>query len=54
MSREENIQKYLESMKHEIGRLDPRFTGNIEFKLNFKEGMIGNLNVSKTMSVKLE
>lgn len=50
----QTIEEYIQTIRHEIEQLSPNFTGNIEFRLNFKEGNIANLNISKAKSVKLE
>jgi len=37
---------YIEALKHEFEQCtENRYTGNIEFKVNWKEGAIGNLNL---------
>ncbi len=54
MMNEENIKKYLDSIEHEIKLLSPGFTGNIDFKLNFKDGVIANENITMSKSVKVE
>ena len=47
-----DISFYLDYIKSEIEQLAPDFTGNIEFKLNFKQGGIANLNCTLGKSVK--
>lgn len=44
---------YIECVRDEITKLAPRFTGNIDFKFNFKDGGIANINISLSKSVKL-
>lgn len=50
----QSIEEYIQTIRHEIEQLSPDFTGNIEFRLNFKEGSIANMNVSKSKSLKLD
>lgn len=49
-----NFEFYLSSIKHELERLDKSFTGNITFRINLKDGSIGNMNVELGKSVKGE
>jgi len=50
-----NIEKYLEAIRYELEKLrDGKFTGNMDFKVNFKEGSIGNLNIGLNRSLKLD
>ena len=47
------IDWYLEFVRDELMRLkDAKFTGNNEFKVNMKDGVIGNMNCSLHKSVK--
>lgn len=47
-------EEYIIFMRRELEKLEQgKFTGNIEFKVNFKEGGIANLNASLNRSVKL-
>jgi len=49
------IEEYIEWVKRDLKTLEGnRYTGNIEFKFNFKDGGIANMNCSKHMSVKLK
>ena len=48
-----NIKEYLDYIADEVVKLHPRFTGNIEFKLNLKEGSIANMNCHLSKSVKV-
>ena len=49
------IKWYIESIEHELERLESaKFTGNIEFQLNFKDSMIANCNVILRKSVRRE
>ena len=44
---------YLDVIRREVSKLEEgKFTGNIEFQLNFKEGIIANTNVTLKKSVK--
>ena len=47
-----DISFYLDYIKNEIEQLAPDFTGNIEFKLNFKEGGCANMNCILGKSIK--
>jgi len=48
------IQEHLDYIQHDLESLkNNKFTGNIEFKINMKEGGIANMNCSKHKSVKL-
>ena len=49
-----NIEWYKNSViAIELEKLEEaRFTGNIEFKVNLKEGSIGNINVTLQKSIK--
>ncbi len=50
----EVLKWYLDFIQHELEKLEGgRFTGNIEFKVNLKEGGIANLNCVLNRSVKL-
>ncbi len=50
---DENTQFYLEFMAKEIEKLrEGRFTGNIDFKVNWKEGSIANMNIGLNKSVR--
>lgn len=45
--------KYEEAIKRELEELiEARFTGNIEFRVNFKEGSIANVNFGLNKSIK--
>ena len=49
----DGLEAYLEFIMGELEKLkEGNFTGNIEFKVNFKEGSIANLNCSLNKSVK--
>ena len=52
-TKSDNIQKYIGMIEHEIGKLADRFTGNIVFQFNFKEGSVANSNIEKKTSIKL-
>ena len=47
------IDEYLDFIKHEIGKIDERFTGSIDFQMNFRDGGISNMNCTLKKSVKL-
>lgn len=49
---DENTKFYLDAIKHEIEQLAPRFTGNLEFKTNWKEGSLANMNVVHLKSIR--
>lgn len=50
---DENIQWYLDFIKREVEKLkEGRFTGNVEFKVNWKEGNIANMNIILAKSVR--
>ena len=50
----ETLNWYLEFIKRELEKLeDGKFTGNVGFKVNFKEGGIANCNVELNKSVKM-
>ena len=47
-------EEYINFIKRELDKLEQgKFTGNIEFKVNFKEGGVANLNCTLNKSVKL-
>lgn len=47
-------EEYINFMRRELDKLEQgKFTGNIEFKVNFKEGGVANLNSVLNRSVKL-
>ena len=47
------LEFYIQFIQHEIEKLEQgKFTGNVEFKVNFKDGGIANLNVNLAKSVK--
>jgi hypothetical protein len=54
MTKDENIRCYLDMMLHELEKMNKGFTGNVDFKLNFKEGMIANANIVLTKSYKAQ
>lgn len=48
-----NSEFYLEIIRIEIEKLEEeKFTGNIEFQMNFKEGSIANCNITFRKSIK--
>jgi hypothetical protein len=48
-----DIEWYIDSIRHELEKLEEgKFTGNMEFKINFKEGSPANMNVILATSVK--
>jgi hypothetical protein len=48
-----NIEFYLEAIRVELEKLfEGKFTGNMEFKVNFKEGSIANMNIGLNRSIK--
>ena len=50
---EDTIRWYIEYIERELKRLkDGHFTGNVDFKLNWKEGNCANMNVVLTKSVR--
>ena len=49
----ENTKWYLDFIKREIEKLRTgNFTGNVDFKVNWKDGAIGNLNCVLAKSVR--
>jgi len=46
-------KEYIQAVEHEIEQLSPNFTGNIEFRFNFKEGSCANMNVILGKSLRL-
>jgi hypothetical protein len=49
----ENNEYYIEAVKREIEKLEQgQFTGNIEFRPNFKDGAICNMNIGLNKSLK--
>ena len=49
----DNIDWYIDCIKHELEKLQSgKFTGNMEFKVNFKEGSIANMNCSLNRSIR--
>jgi len=49
---DENTKFYLDAIKQEIEQLIPKFTGNITFEINWKEGAVGNMNVKLGKSIR--
>jgi len=50
----DSIKWYLEFVERELGQLkNGGFTGNVGFKINFKEGEIGNMNIELNKSIKM-
>ncbi|KKL15542.1 hypothetical protein LCGC14_2504570 [marine sediment metagenome] len=48
-----NSKQYLEAIEKEIEKLeDGKFTGNIDFRINWKDGIIGNVNCGLNKSFK--
>lgn len=48
------LEYYIEVFRDENQQLvDAKFTGNVEFKVNYKEGGIANMNCSLNKSVKM-
>ena len=51
----DSLKFYLDTIQRELERLEQgRFTGNVEFRPNFKDGSIANLNVTLSKSVRKE
>lgn len=49
----ENSQWYLNFIKRELEKLEEgRFTGNIDFKVNWKEGSVANCNITLNKSIR--
>jgi pyruvoyl-dependent arginine decarboxylase (PvlArgDC) len=49
----EEIEKYIESVRHEVNQLGEHYTGRISFELNFRDGGVGNMNIEKGKSIRL-
>ncbi len=50
---DKSIEWYIESIRHELDKLEEgRFTGNMDFKINFKDGFPCNMNIVLAKSVK--
>jgi hypothetical protein len=48
-----DLEFYLEAIRIELEKLkEGKFVGNMEFKVNFKDGMICNMNIGLNRSVK--
>ena len=50
------LEWYLDKIVHEINyeiKKDTRFCGNIEFKINIRNGQIANMNVGNNKSIKM-
>jgi hypothetical protein len=48
-----NLQWYLDVIKHEIEMIENKeFIGSIDFKINIRQGTIGNMNINLTKSIK--
>ena len=48
-----NLEWYLKAIERELEQLSAgRFTGNIEFKVNWKEGVIANCNICLNRSIR--
>jgi len=49
----DNLKFYLDTIQRELERLEQgKFTGNVEFQCNFKDGVIANQNITLRKSVK--
>lgn len=49
----EDNEFYLEAVRREIEKLEQGgFTGNVEFRPNFKDGCIANMNIGLNKSLK--
>jgi hypothetical protein len=49
----ESLQFYLDTIQRELERLEQgKFTGNVEFRPNFKDGSVANMNIVLSKSVK--
>ena len=49
----DSIKYYLGKVNEELSKLEEgRFTGNVEFKFNIKDGGIANINVRLNKSIK--
>jgi hypothetical protein len=49
----ENTEFYVTATRKEIERLEQgKFTGNVEFQFNFKEGAVANQNITLRKSLK--
>lgn len=54
MIESETLNWYLEFIRRELEKLEQgKFTGNVGFKVNFKEGGIANMNIELNKSVKM-
>jgi hypothetical protein len=48
-----DLDWYLEAIKHEVEQVnDKEFVGSVEFKVNIRQGVIGNMNIVLSKSVK--
>ncbi len=48
-----DLDWYLKSIKHEVELInDKDFVGSVEFKINIRQGVIGNMNITLGKSVK--
>lgn len=48
-----DIDWYLDFIKHELEQInDKGFVGCVDFKVNIREGVIGNMNITLGKSVK--
>jgi len=51
---DKKIEAYLIAFRRDLETLkSTKFTGNIEFKINMKEGGIANINIDRNKSLKL-
>ena len=49
----DNLKFYLDTIQRELERLEQgKFTGNVEFRPNFKDGKIANMNIILAKSVR--
>lgn len=42
---------YIETIKKEVALVHDKFYGSLEFKINFKNGIVSNVNVQLAKSV---
>lgn len=47
-----DLDWYLESIRHEIAMVNKEFVGSLAFRINIKQGVIGNMNINLDKSVK--
>ncbi len=48
-----DLEWYLNAIRHEVEQINEKdFVGSVDFKINIRQGSIGNMNITLNKSVK--